>query len=245
MGEPNPPEGPKAANRGAKPIVRDPSVHLLIAAPVFLLYQVGLLISPNAANGVDLFTRSLGYLAGLSAPVYLAVVVGLVLTYGLVLRSLIRKHRFDLKKFYMVLLESAVYALVMGPVAGRLLSELHVLGAKLAGMGILDRIVASAGAGFYEELVFRLGLMAGIIWLLDRKGLNRFLAVFISLVASSLIFSAVHYVGPGSDPFGFSSFAYRSVLGAFLGLMFVLRGFGTAVWAHFLYDVWVMVVLME
>jgi len=223
----------------------DTTGHLILAAPVFLLYQLGLLVSPEAANGVDLFTRCLGYLAGLSVSAYLAVGRGLTAIYGLAVRSMVRKHRFEPKRFPQVLLESAVYALLMGPVAGKLLSQLHVLGGCLARMGILDRIVASAGAGFYEELVFRLGGLLGLVWLLsDKKGMKRWLAIALATAVTSLVFSAVHYVGPGSDPFGFASFSYRAVLGVFLGLIFVFRGFATAVWAHFLYDVYVMVVLM-
>jgi membrane protease YdiL (CAAX protease family) len=218
--------------------------HLLLAAPVFLFYHLGLLISPQAANGVDVFTRSLGYLAGLSWPVYLAVVLGLTAAYALAFRVLASKHRIDAKRFPLVLMEAGLYALLMGPVAGLLLSKLHVLGALLEQMGPLDRVVASAGAGFYEELVFRLFGLGALLWLLTKQGLKRWLSVGLAVLVTSLIFSAVHYVGPGSDAFDLGSFAYRFVLGAFLAAIFLTRGFATAVWAHALYDVYVMVILM-
>ncbi len=230
----------------AKPRGRDDwTGHLLLAAPVFLFYHLGLLISPNATNGVDVFTRLLGRLAGLSWPVYLAVVLGLTAAYGLALRSLARRRAFEPRRFPLVLMEAGLYALLMGPVAGLLLSKLHVLSAGwLESMGVLDRIVASSGAGFYEELVFRLVLLGGGLWLLSKQGMRRWLAVTLGVIVSSLIFSAVHYVGPGSDPFDVGSFSYRAVLGVFLAGIFLLRGFATAVWAHALYDVYVMVILM-
>jgi len=218
--------------------------HLLLAAPVFLFYHLGLLISPNATNGVDLFTRILGRLAGLSWPVYLAVVLGLTAAYGLALRSMSRRRAFEPRRFPLVLMESGLYALLMGPVAGLLLSKLHVLGGWIDKMGVLDRIVASSGAGFYEELTFRLILLGGMLWLLSKQGMKRWLAVGLAVIVTSLVFSAVHYIGPGSDPFDLGSFSYRSVLGAFLAGIFLLRGFATAVWAHALYDVYVMVILM-
>ncbi|MBN2497640.1 MAG: CPBP family intramembrane metalloprotease [Deltaproteobacteria bacterium] len=219
--------------------------HLILAAPVFLLYQVGLLISPEAANGVDPLTRSLGYLAGLSWPVYLLIMAVLCAAYGFALRSLARNHALNPRRFPLVIGESLVYALLMGPTANLLLSKVHLVGLPALGgwverMGYLDRIVASAGAGFYEELVFRLLLFGAIAWLLDQKGLKRWQSVAIAALVSSLLFSAVHYVGPGSDVFALGSFSYRAVLGVFLALIFVFRGFATAVYAHFLYDVYVM-----
>lgn len=241
MGETKTADGAARPGRKAS---QDLTGHLLLDAPVFLFYHLGLLISPQAANGVDLFTRSMGYLAGLSWPVYLAAVLGLTAAYALAFRSLARKHRIDAKRFPLVLMEGGLYALLMGPVAGLLLSKLHVLGGWLEQMGPLDRMVASAGAGFYEELVFRLLGLGGLLWLLAKRGLKRWLAVLLAVVATSLIFSAVHYIGPGSDPFDLGSFAYRSVLGGFLAGIFLLRGFATAVWAHALYDVYVMVILM-
>lgn len=230
----------------AKPRGRDDwTGHLLLAAPVFLFYHLGLLISPNATNGVDVFTRMLGRLAGLSWPVYLAAVLGLTAAYGLALRSLAKRRAFEPRRFPLVLMESGLYALLMGPVAGLLLSKLHVLGAGwIEQMGVLDRIVASSGAGFYEELTFRLILLGGGLWLLAKQGLKRWLAVTLGVLVSSLIFSAVHYIGPGSDAFDIGSFSYRAVLGVFLAGIFLLRGFATAVWAHALYDVYVMVILM-
>ena len=41
--------------------------HLILVAPVFLLYHIGLLVSPRSANGVDPITRLLGLVVGWSA----------------------------------------------------------------------------------------------------------------------------------------------------------------------------------
>ena len=128
--------------------------------------------------------------------------------------------------------------------AGLLLSKLHVLGPMLDKMGPLDRIVASAGAGFYEELIFRLAALGGFLKLADNYKMNKWLAMLLGVLVTSVIFSSVHYIGAGSDPFDMGSFVYRTVLGCFLAGIFLLRGFATAVWSHALYDVYVMVILM-
>ncbi len=237
-------ESPGSSPGKKAPFSRNTAVHLFMAAPVFLFYHLGLLVSPKAANGVDIVTRSMGRLAGLSWPVYLAVFLGLIIIYALVWRSFSRKHSFNPKQLTFLLMESGLYALLMGPVAGLLLSKLHVLGPSLDKMGPIDRIVASAGAGFYEELIFRLVALGGFLKLAKNYKMKKWLAVFLGVTITSLIFSSVHYIGAGSDPFDMGSFVYRAVLGCFLSGIFLLRGFATAVWSHALYDVYVMVILM-
>lgn len=222
----------------------DPAAHLVLAAPVFLFYQVGLLVSPAAANGVDLFTRALGMLFEMSLLTYLSLMLALFVLYSLLLRTMIRRQRFNPRRFPAVLIESGLYAALMGPLAGLLLHKLHVLAVNLKQMGVLDRIVASAGAGFYEELAFRLIALSSVAWLLTRS-LGRWTGICIATVAVAVLFSAAHYVGPGADAFDIAGFSFRFFLGVFLGAIYLLRGFATAVWTHALYDVWVLVILMK
>jgi hypothetical protein len=203
--------------------------HMILAAPVFLLYHLGLLVSPQAANGADLVTRLLGYLAGMSGLVYGLIMLILVALYVWYVRRLRRSKKFDARRFPQVLVEATVYAVLMGPVASLLISKMYLIGSGFSSMGPIDRLVASAGAGFYEELIFRLvgiGLITG--WL-----------------EKPLVFSAMHYLGPGSDTFSMASFLFRLVLGGMLGAIFIFRGFATAVYAHFLYDLYVMFFLMN
>jgi hypothetical protein len=60
-------------------------------------------------------------------------------------------------------------------------------------------------------------------------------------LASAVIFSGMHYLGPLGDPFDARSFVARGVLGLALTLVYATRGFAAAVWTHALYDVWVLV----
>jgi hypothetical protein len=116
----------------------------------------------------------------------------------------------------------------------------------------------SLGAGFYEELVFRVllfGLGAKVALSLTTGERLRFVGQsgpllsargFFVLVAwamvASAVFSGIHYVGPMGDTFQLSSFTFRAVLGLCLTLVYALRGFATAAWAHAVYDVWVLAV---
>ena len=60
-------------------------------------------------------------------------------------------------------------------------------------------------------------------------------------IASAVVFSGWHYVGPLSDPFHVQTFVFRAVCGLVLTAIYGFRGFAPAVWTHALYDVWVMV----
>lgn len=218
--------------------------HVILSAPVFLLYHLGLLVAPRAANGVDPITRLMGMLAGMSTLVYLLVMGGLALAYVLWVRSLARRRRFKPRRFPLVILEAAVYAVIMAPLAGLLLRQLHILSAPIADMGRFDRVVASAGAGFYEELVFRLAGIGILVFVFEARKLKRWLALLLAALITSMIFSGFHYLGAGSEAFAIGSFSFRCVLGLMLAAVYIFRGFATAVYAHFLYDVYVMCVWM-
>jgi len=218
--------------------------HVILAAPVFLLYHLGLLISPRAANGVDPITRLMGYLAGMSTWIYLLVFGGLTVIYVLWVRRMARRQRFKPRRFPLVILEAAVYAVIMAPLAGLLLRKLHILGFPLLAMGPLDRVVASAGAGFYEELVFRLLGIGLFVFVFKSYQLKRWLALLLAALITSVVFSGFHYLGPTGDAFSLESFSFRFVLGMMLAGVYIFRGFATAVYAHFLYDVYVMCVWM-
>ena len=57
------------------------------------------------------------------------------------------------------------------------------------------------------------------------------------MVASALIFSAFHYVGPYGDQLTAPSFTFRAIAGVLLSGLYVFRGFGVTAWTHALYDV--------
>jgi membrane protease YdiL (CAAX protease family) len=108
--------------------------------------------------------------------------------------------------------------------------------------GPLTNLIMSVGAGVYEETVFRLGMMGGLVALFERViGMRRFFAVLLGLVLSSAAFSAVHHLGPLGDPLAVWIFVFRMLAGMLFGLLFWFRGFAVAVYTHTIYDVIVLV----
>jgi membrane protease YdiL (CAAX protease family) len=126
--------------------------------------------------------------------------------------------------------------------------------------GRIAGLIMSCGAGFYEELAFRVVLfgLGGklLVWLFahervdvlagtDAKPKRSFRAALVLLawgLIAAVVFSAIHYIGPMGDTFQLASFVARAMLGAILTLVFVARGFAIAVWTHALYDMWILVV---
>jgi hypothetical protein len=114
----------------------------------------------------------------------------------------------------------------------------------------------SLGAGFYEELAFRVVLFGMgsklFVWLFAKQrvslvgggGLPSAAAVGVMVVwalVCAAAFSGMHYTGSLAYPFELRSFVARAVLGLALTLVYASRGFAAAVWTHALYDVWVLV----
>jgi hypothetical protein len=144
-----------------------------------------------------------------------------------------------------MLLESVVYAALLGTVTASLTSLL-LAGVPLATviaqaggapLGLGTQLVVSLGAGIYEELVFRVLLVSGITAGLATLGWRRPAALTAAIVLSALIFSGFHYVGPLGDAFTLPSFTFRAIAGLLLSALYAGRGFGIAAWTHALYDV--------
>jgi hypothetical protein len=213
----------------------------ILVFPLFLGYQLGIL-SGRGQNGVDLLTRSLVQVAERDLGNYLAILGVMLVVYAAVVVVLRRRGRFDPRAFGPMLAESALYALTMGSIILFIMNQVVGVVPGLAVGGThaaADVLVISAGAGFHEELVFRVVIMGGLAWLLTGvTGKSR--AWMIALVVSSVVFSLAHHIGPSQEAFTFAAFVYRTLAGAFFALVYQVRGFAVAAWTHALYDVFVL-----
>ena len=223
----------------------DPLTSLVFATPVFLLYSLGVPFM-KVQNGVDIFTSLLISTVHQDLRLYVAVIGGMVAglfgtMWFLRSRGVIRAAAFG-----PVLAESCVWALILWLSVGWATAKLlHMqLAAGAPPVGISAAIVLSAGAGFYEELVFRAGFFSGgskIVTALT--GFSPVFSLVLAGVVSSVIFSAVHYLGTFGDAFELSSFTFRALMGLMLAAIYRFRGFAVAVYAHALYDALYFVVL--
>jgi hypothetical protein len=231
----------------------DLTTSLLLIAPLFLAYEIGVMFS-TTINGVDFVTHWIYLSVGSSRANFLLLHLVLAAIYlGWALRAR-RRRELTTDTVLPMVMESGIYALTLGTfivfVMQRLLGFAVVAFAPIFGDAALDQlslgstgeaVVISLGAGVHEELVFRLGLMAGGAALLRRLDVRHSLAVALALVGSSLIFSVAHHAGPNGEPFELSVFTYRAMAGGIFGLIFYYRSLAHAVYSHFLYDLYVLV----
>ena len=107
--------------------------------------------------------------------------------------------------------------------------------------GPLARLTLSVGAGLYEELLFRVvivALLAHAFRLLF--GANRVWSGVAATIVGAILFSAFHYVGPLGEPLRLESFVFRTLAGLAFSGLYLTRGFGITAWTHALYDVAVL-----
>jgi len=102
--------------------------------------------------------------------------------------------------------------------------------------------VLMIGAGIYEELLFRLGLISLIALLLTKVGsMAKENALLFAALASALLFGVYHfYFGPEPVPFDWPRFSFYFLAGVYFSGLYVLRGFGITVGAHIVYDLIVL-----
>ncbi|HEX3757128.1 MAG TPA: CPBP family intramembrane glutamic endopeptidase [Kofleriaceae bacterium] len=204
----------------------DLGASLVLIFPVLLAYEIGVLFA-GQVNGADLVTRAV-YTAVGSRAAYLALSAAIAVGFLLWIRHTRRWDTLSLSLAGPVLLEAALYALSLGALVTLIVD-------RLLGLGLtIPSVISALGAGVHEELVFRLGLIAGLVAVLRNFGGR--LAVALAIGASSLLFAAAHHVGPLGEPWTAHAFAFRAVAGAVFGAIFWFRSLAHAVYAHVLYD---------
>jgi Type II CAAX prenyl endopeptidase Rce1-like len=224
---------------------------LVFALPLLLTYELLEAVAPVrlqggvVRNGADvLLTGLFTAIFGLRGPmVFMALVIGGALV--LIWRD---RHTGPVRPglFALMLAESAALALVFGLVVGiatmQLLGPLRSLaaGADAASATALARLTLSLGAGLYEELLFRVLLVALIANGLRLLGFARTTSGVVAVLAGALVFSAFHYIGPLGDPLRLESFVFRALAGVAFSALYLARGFGITAWTHALYDVAVL-----
>jgi hypothetical protein len=221
-----------------------PWADLGLTLPIFVAYHLGVVFLP-VRNAADVVTRELVTLADHSILAYSGLTLAIGAVYVGILLVLGRGHTLRWSRFGMVAAEGVLYAIAMRMAAAYVVGRLH-----LGGAGVVhDRftgLVMALGAGFYEEIAFRVvlfGLGAKLLKILVPMPVpfkEKLLTVGWGVIAAGL-FSAWHYIGPLGDPFQLQSFVFRWVCGMAFVAIYAFRGFAPAVWTHALYDIWVMV----
>jgi membrane protease YdiL (CAAX protease family) len=242
---------------------RGPLASLLFVAPLLALYELGVLrLGPQALrNGADLWLR--GLLDSLGFGQYFLLPAATVI--ALLAWHHLKGDRWRMPPRLLcgMSLESvalAVTLVLLAQVQGTLL---RTVGIPIDAARVADtrqqvqtesdnpataavgpsritktsRLIAFLGAGIYEEVLFRLLLLPLTIAAFGQLGMSRLNRVLWAIALTSVLFSTAHYIGPYGDRWHTFSFAFRTLAGAFFGVLFVYRGFGITAGAHAGYDI--------
>lgn len=219
----------------------------LIALPLLIMYEVFILISqPDADQFVRLSTdiwikwvfASMGF-DTLKFTAALAFILGLIIFFKDRANPVKIRGRF----FMYMILESAIYAVVIALLISGFLGLIFNVATPegIGGLTKFQQLALSIGAGLYEELIFRVLLVGGLVIVFGWMGFNGGWKNAAAMILGALVFSAVHYFGAYGDQFTLSSFLFRFLFGLALNGLLIYRGFGVAAWTHSLYDVIVVV----
>jgi hypothetical protein len=228
---------------------------LALTLPVFLVYQIGVVFL-RVRNAADVVTAQLLAISNGDRTTYLEITVGAAAVLFLVFAVLGRGEVLRTRKLVQIVIEGTAYAIAMGSATSWVVGRIFAGAKGAATADPFTALVMSLGAGFYEELAFRVLLFGFgakiLVWLFAHQkvglvgrapplGFRAVMVMIVWALVSAAVFSGMHYVGALGDRFDERSFVARAVLGLALTLVYSMRGFAAAVWTHALYDVWVLV----
>jgi len=218
------------------------------ALPLLLAYEVLILLGSTrqfeVRNAADVLLRTLLGTLGLSPnQAYLAMILALILAIPFV-----RNPRVELEPRYFayMLAEAFAYSLLLGFAINLVLQPLLTAAqwplaalwplALPAQSGWMQMLAQSLGAGLFEEFLFRVLLVNGLL-ALTRLMLAEWLGVLVSILGASFLFALAHYIGPLGDPLRLDSFLFRWLAGLLFTVLYYSRGFAVTAYAHALYDI--------
>ncbi len=227
---------------------RRPLPILFFLLPLILAYELCLAVFLRHGDGV-LTNKAHETLLGFFNAFGIAPTGGLFLGGAVIVVVLVIWHllehdpwRFDPVVPAFMALESIVLAIPL-IVVGVVIANRHLAATPgsvdIAGLGLLDQLAISIGAGLYEELLFRMLLIAVVHTLLvDLARLPAGAGGAMAVSLSAAAFCWYHLPGDlGSGVFYF-------LAGLYFGTVFLWRGFGIVAGVHAVYDV-IVVLLMK
>ncbi len=241
---------------------------LFFLLPLVLFYEIGLLsilrfegmVLDNKAHdairrvfdavGIDASAMSLPVL---SLPGILLVVI--LLVWQALSR---RRWQVDLRTVGLMALESALLAVPL-VVLAQLVVQAFASGVpaasaaaaaaapvSLAELPVLGRLAVSIGAGLYEELIFRMALIAVLHTLLvDLLRWKEGPAITVSVLLAAVAFAVYHPLRDATGAIDWPKAVAYLVIGAYFGAVFAFRGFGIVVGVHAAYDIAVLLMPRE
>ncbi len=222
-----------------------PLVCLVFVAPFLLTYEISSIFGDqmSAKSGIDQWLRWLMDQFGAGHLVILPLVTaGVLLNWHHQVRD---SWAINPKVLVGMLAESIVLGIILF-FAGNAVAQMTAVNPSDTRLALADdqsticlgTTITFIGCGVYEELVFRLLMLSGMIYFGKRMFSTKQILPMAILI-TSFAFAILHYdlVNPSGATFDFYGFVFRFSASVVFCFLFLFRGFGIAVGTHVIYDV--------
>jgi membrane protease YdiL (CAAX protease family) len=233
---------------------RSLAASIVYILPLLALYELGLILfQPPVENGVGVALKLLFAGSGdFHTAVNLALLAGLLIA----VRQLGREGGADPAHLAVLIVEAVCWAFLltlfaviyMEYTAAHLPAMSAGAAADPASADATHRLafalIISAGAGVYEELIFRVVLLGGLFIVfrqlirIGRPADDQRVAALLAVGLSALIFAMAHHIGPQPPP-DVVTVTFRTTCGIIFGVIYLVRGLAVAVYAHTIYNLYV------
>lgn len=231
---------------------RRPLETLFFLLPLVVMYEIGLsrwlthggeVVTNRAHGGVIGLFRVAGVKAEtLGLPLLALPAVGLLAT--LLAWQLIGRFPWSMRwsavaGMWVESLALAVPLIPLGMLSnGAWRGAMALAAPAIDGMDGVSRGLMAVGAGVYEELVFRMGIMSALHMLLaDVAGWKGSGPWITAMLLSAAAFAAYHPVDGLMGSAVWWRYGFLAAAGVWFGVIYHWRGFGVAAGTHALYDV--------
>ena len=151
------------------------------------------------------------------------------------------KWDLHLPVFIGIIVESILWTIPL-VAASLLTARIAASTGTMAHRLFVQKMLLAAGASVYEEFLFRLVLIGGLLLVLvDLMHLKKGPMTVLAIIVSAGLFSLCHFsFANGPYTFRWNEFIFLAIAGAGWGALFLFRGLGIAVGSHFAWNLFAM-----
>ncbi len=244
----------RAAGNGYARLSTRPLHVLVFLLPLIAVYEIGsaLFLADHRHGQVETikaqkllydFMQAFG-----SASLYLP---GIALIVVLLTWHILERDRWQIRPGVLVgmfaesflwTLPLLVFGVMLQSGEGPRAAMADVAASPLTQLGWQAKITLSIGAGLYEELLFRLILIAAVHFVLvDLMKFRHVTGGIVAACVSAAAFAFYHDLSLPTGGIDTKLAVFCAVAGLYFATIFVLRGFGIVVAVHAIYDIFVLV----
>ena len=231
---------------------KQPLYMLVFLFPLIIFYEIAL-YSTGSSSGNQIQIKAHDHLVRFFEKFDMPPTQGLWLGGIAIITTLFIWHLFTNNRWKikfrvigLMALESILFAiplLLFGTVLGGYIAV--ATPSEITSLGIFDKVAISIGAGLYEELLFRMIIIAGVHTVVcNFFKRSELVGLAIGIFTSALLFALYHDL-PNAGSLSALVLFFFFTAGLYLGFLYVIRGFGIAAATHASYDVVATILLVS